>query len=189
MTKTALRKLYKQKRNDLEEITIEKRQDLVLIQFQRLSLPFLNCLSTYLPMYHQREVDTYPIVDYLQFLNPGMTVVIPKTDMKTSSIQHYKYTADTILQENEYHILEPVDGELIAPLAIDLVLVPLLAFDEKGNRVGYGKGIYDRLLASCRKDVIKIGLSFFEAEAEIKDTDDFDISLDYCVTPHQVYEF
>ena len=48
-----------------------------------------------------------------------------------------------------------------------MVFVPLLAFDKAGNRVGYGKGFYDLFLSECRQDVIKVGLSFFEAEEEI----------------------
>lgn len=189
MTKAALRKLYRQKRKELDDSAMEKLQDLVLIRFQTLGFPFLDCISTYLPMYRHQEVDTHPVVAYLQFLHPGLTVAVPKTNMENGSMQHYVYNSETILRENEFHIMEPVDGEEVEPSSIDLVLVPLLAFDEKGNRVGYGKGVYDRFLAKCRKDTIKIGLSFFDAEPEITDTDDFDISLDYCVTPYQVYEF
>ncbi len=189
MTKAALRKLYRQKRKDLDNHTMEKLQDLVLIRFQTLALPFLDYISTYLPMHRQHEVDTHPVVEYLQFLHPGLTVAVPKTDMADGSMLHYVYNSETLLRENEFHIMEPVGGLLVDPSLIDMVLVPLLAFDEKGNRVGYGKGVYDRFLATCRKDTIKIGLSFFGAEHEITDTDDFDIPLDYCVTPHQVYEF
>lgn len=188
MTKSELRILYKQKRRDLDPKTLEKLQDLVLINFQQVPLPFLDCLHTYLPL-HRQEVDTFPIVDYLQFCNPGLMVAVPKTDLSTSSMLHYVYDETTVLQENEFGIMEPVEGETIDPLCIDLVLVPLLAFDEKGFRVGYGKGFYDRFLPNCRKDVIKIGLSFFEAETEITDTGEFDISLNYCVTPRKVYEF
>ncbi len=188
MTKAALRKIYKEKRKHLDHQTIEKLQDLVLINFQKVPLPFLNYASTYLPAHQMQEVDTYPIINYLQFCNPGVTIAAPKTN-GDRSMQHFKYDEETTLRENEYHIMEPVGGQIVEPEWIDLVLVPLLAFDEKGNRVGYGKGFYDRFLSNCRPDAIKLGLSFFSAEIEISDADDFDISLDYCVTPHQVYEF
>ena len=72
---------------------------------------------------------------------------------------------------------------------IDLVFVPLLGFDEKGNRVGYGKGYYDRFLSTCRDDVVIIGLSFLEAVSEITDTDPWDVPLHYCISPNRVYEF
>ena len=70
-----------------------------------------------------------------------------------------------------------------------MIFVPLLAFDVAGHRTGYGKGFYDRFLAQCRPDVIKIGLSFFEAEGKISDVSTTDIVLDYCITPDKVYTF
>jgi 5-formyltetrahydrofolate cyclo-ligase len=72
---------------------------------------------------------------------------------------------------------------------INVVFMPLLAFDKKGNRVGYGKGFYDNFLKQCHKDTIKVGLSFFEAENQIEDLHDNDIPLNFCVTPTQVYAF
>ena len=70
-----------------------------------------------------------------------------------------------------------------------MVFVPLVAFDELGNRVGYGKGFYDEFLKNCSKDTIKIGLSFFEAEAVISDIELHDVPLDFCVTPGKIYNF
>jgi 5-formyltetrahydrofolate cyclo-ligase len=70
-----------------------------------------------------------------------------------------------------------------------VVFVPLLGYDVQGNRVGYGKGFYDAFLSQCKKDVVKIGLSFFEPEQEITDVLNTDIRLDYCVTPTTVYSF
>ncbi len=72
---------------------------------------------------------------------------------------------------------------------IDVVFIPLLSFDYKGNRVGYGKGYYDRFLLNCKEECLKIGLSFFEEEQCVFDVEDTDISLDFCVTPKQVYQY
>lgn len=189
MTKKELRNIYKQKRVKLGEAETEKMQDLIMIQFQQLPLPFLQYLHTYLPMDIQKEVDTYPVMEFLKFSNPELNIVVPKTDPEGNSMTHYLYDEHTVLVENEHHIMEPAGGQPVDGSDIDMVLVPLLAFDERGNRVGYGKGFYDRFLAQCRKDVIKVGLSFFEAESLIEDTDEFDIPLTYCVTPQKVYEF
>ncbi len=70
-----------------------------------------------------------------------------------------------------------------------MVFVPLLAFDEKGHRVGYGKGFYDKFLSECKPEVLKIGLSFFESETLISDVLTTDIQLDLCVTPSKIYNF
>lgn len=75
------------------------------------------------------------------------------------------------------------------PKKIEVVFVPLLAFDKQGNRVGYGKGFYDRFLKQCKTDVVKIGLSLFDAEEEIEDVLENDIPLDYCITPNKIHEF
>ncbi|MFT3946459.1 MAG: 5-formyltetrahydrofolate cyclo-ligase [Agriterribacter sp.] len=189
MTKKDTRILYKQKRAELKDNEIEKLQDLVLIRFQKLSLPYIECLHTYLPVHSNKEIDTFPIVDFLEFINPGLQVVIPKTDTENNSMINYLYDDDTVLKKNKYGIMEPESGEIVDADMVDMILVPLLAFDEKGNRVGYGKGYYDRFLSQCREDVIKIGLSFFDAADHIDDTDKFDIPLTYCVTPYRIYEF
>jgi 5-formyltetrahydrofolate cyclo-ligase len=62
-------------------------------------------------------------------------------------------------------------------------------YNTQGNRIGYGKGFYDRFLAECKDDVIKIGLSFFPPETTDFEIDSNDIPLNFCVTPEQVFEF
>jgi 5-formyltetrahydrofolate cyclo-ligase len=96
---------------------------------------------------------------------------------------------ETAFEENKYGITEPVDGEVIDPQEIDMVLVPLFAFDKNGNRVGYGKGYYDRFLKNCREDVILVGISYFEPVEKIYDTHDYDVPLNFCITPQNLYEF
>lgn len=189
MTKKELRTIYKLKRTQLNDSEVEKLQDIILINFQQLALPFLQCLHTYLPMHSHQEVDTFPVMEFLKFRNPGMEIVIPKTDFSDNSMQSFIYDEETVLVKNKYGIMEPANGVKVDNDVIDIILVPLLAFDEAGNRVGYGKGFYDRFLSECNEDIIKIGLSFFEAIDHIDDTDEFDIPLTYCVTPRKVYEF
>jgi len=64
-----------------------------------------------------------------------------------------------------------------------------LAFDPHGYRVGDGGGYYDKYFASLPANVLKVGLSFFPSTAQIEDLDEFDIPLDFCITPEKVYEF
>jgi 5-formyltetrahydrofolate cyclo-ligase len=75
------------------------------------------------------------------------------------------------------------------PEEIDLVFVPLLCVDKKGNRVGYGKGYYDKFLKECRRDIIKIGFSYFEPVEKIDDVNRYDVKLNYCITPESFYSF
>jgi 5-formyltetrahydrofolate cyclo-ligase len=189
MTKAELRSIYIQKRRSLTIEQQNKMDDLLLIQFQRIRLPFITSVHSYLNSKTQLEIDTTNILCYLHFANPELVVAVPKIYKSTEHLQHIVITEDSLFEINKFGIDEPVEGSIIDPLEIDLVLTPLLAFDAKGFRVGYGKGFYDRFLAACRNDVIKVGLSYFEAEDEISDINEHDIPLDFCITPEKLYEF
>lgn len=189
MRKKELRSLYKQKRLDITGREIEIWTDLILINFQKIQLPFLSCIHTYIASQKLGEIETLQLVEYLQFKNPGVKVVVPKIDIASGKLEHFHFSEEMELIDNYFGIAEPAEGLQISPQEIDLALVPLLSFDKKGNRVGYGKGFYDKFLSECRNDAIKIGLSFFDAIEAIDDVNQFDIPLDYCVTPRIVYDF
>ena len=72
---------------------------------------------------------------------------------------------------------------------IDIVITPLLAFDPKGYRVGYGKGFYDRFFASLHKDAKRIGISLFKPCKGIENINEYDVPLTHCVTPNKTYYF
>jgi len=189
MKKQELRNIYKEKRNELSEHSIDKFNDLILINFQKAQLRLINCVHTYLSSIKLAEPDTARIIRYLSFKNPSLKIVIPKIDIHSGNMSHYHFDQKTEMIKNIYGIDEPKDGKLVSENEIDLVLIPLLVFDKKGYRVGYGKGYYDKFLSHCKPDVIKIGLSFFQPIDEIEDINRFDIPLNLCVTPHQSYHF
>jgi 5-formyltetrahydrofolate cyclo-ligase len=189
MLKKELRKIYKSKRAGLSFQDRLKLDDLLLIQFQKLPLPFIQTILSFYPLEERGEMDTFIITDYLSFTNPGIQVAFPKTNMDDCSMQAITVTDETEFEENDWSIPEPVSGTVLPPQAIDAVLVPMLAFDEKGNRVGYGKGFYDRFLQQCRTDCITIGLCYFDAVPLIEDAGNYDVTLNYCITPQRVYVF
>ena len=115
-------------------------------------------------------------------------MVIPKIHEK-NNLHHYLLTDSTLFTKNSWGIPEPLEGILINEQQLDVVFVPLLAFDKAGNRVGYGGGFYDVFLKNCRKDVVKVGLSLFEPVEKIDGINEYDIPLNYCVTPTNTYEF
>jgi 5-formyltetrahydrofolate cyclo-ligase len=189
MKKIELRKIYKAKRKMLSLEEVEKMNDLILIHFQKITLPFINCVHTYLASLKLAEVDAAKVVRFLQFQNPELKVVVPKIDVRSGNIDHLHFSDTSELIENAFGIDEPKTGEKVSAAEIDVILVPLLAFDKKGFRVGYGKGFYDKFLFQCRIDAIKIGLSFFDPVDEIEDVNPFDIPLNYCVTPKRLFTF
>ncbi|WP_238784292.1 5-formyltetrahydrofolate cyclo-ligase [Blattabacterium cuenoti] len=86
-------------------------------------------------------------------------------------------------------MLEPKKKHIIPPHLIEVIFIPLLIFDFKGYRIGYGKGFYDRFLMLCKKNVIKIGLSFFSPIKRIEPIHKNDLILDIGITVNQVLFF
>ncbi len=189
MLKKEIRKLYRKKRDDVTYPERLRWDDLLLIQFQTLPLPFLEMVFTYYPVEDNNEINSFLFTEYLHFKNPNLQICYPKMHAQTNTMQAIVCNADSIFQANEFNIPEPLDTEIADPEKIDLVLIPLLAFDKTGLRVGYGKGYYDRFLNECRPDCLKIGFSYFEPIAAIDDANDYDIPLDFCITPQQIYVF
>lgn len=189
MLKSAARKLYLEKRKSLSSKEMNTCQDLLLIRFQELDLPYFELIHTYLPLYNHHEPDPVPLVDWLRFRDPGMKVASSKVNAADFTMSHFIHDEETVFELNKYGIPEPKGGVQVSPDQIDAIFIPLLAFDGIGNRVGYGKGYYDRFLSLCRNDALKIGISFFPPADEITDIDFFDKKLDLCITPEQVYAF
>lgn len=189
MLKKQLRTKFHAERLALSHTKQSKFDDLLLIQFQQLAIPPLQRVLSFLPIESRNEVNTFLITDYLKFRNPGLQIAYPKIDIFQNSMQAIAVHEGSDFDRNEYGIPEPVNGDVLDADEFDLVLVPLLIFDKRGNRVGYGKGFYDRYLPACREDCIKIGLCYFDAVALIEDANEFDVPLDYGVTPQMTYVF
>jgi len=189
MLKSEARNTFKQKRYTISQTDKMKWDDLLLIQFQSIEIPFLDYVLSFYPIEQNNEVNTFLITDYLHFRNPNLHICYPKTNSKSCTMQAIVCNADSIFEANEFNIPEPLDSEIADPTSIDLVIVPMLAFDVNGNRVGYGKGFFDRYLKDCRDNCIKVGLSYFEALDCIDDANEFDVPLDFVITPQRTYVF
>ena len=140
----------------------------------------------FLPIPGKREVDTAYLRQVLE--ERDKEVVVPRM-AENHSLEHVLLTQTTPLTHNALGVPEPIGGRQLDPEDLDVVFLPLLAYDRNGNRVGYGKGYYDRFLAGCREDVVTVGLSFFGPVAEISDLSETDRRMDYAVTPERIYEF
>lgn len=186
MNKEEIRLNYRKLRHALSADAIPEKS--MRIANNALALPIwrANYFHTFLSIPSQKEVDTSYLITILQ--GRDKQIVVPKVSGERF-LSHYLLTDATVLKPNAWDIPEPKEGLKVPVEKIDVVFVPLLAFDLDGHRVGYGKGFYDVFLRSCRKDVIKIGLSFFEAEARIDDVAADDVALDYCITPISTYSF
>ncbi len=189
MLKKELRRIYKEKRQSLSPAEQSKLDDLLLIQFQQAGLPFIQSLFSYWPMAQFREPDMHLLTDFMEFRNPDLVVAYPRTDPESQTMKAVITREETSFVKNSFGVYEPDGTDILLPGEMDMVFVPLLAVDRQGYRVGYGKGYYDRYLAGCREDCLKVGISYFEPVEEIGDKHDFDVTLNLCITPQSIYVF
>ena len=187
MNKKELRIKYKKLRLQFSENDIEERSLQIANQLIRLDIWQHSFYHLFLPIESQKEINTEFVLQVLA--GKDKNIVLSKSDFSTREMTHYLLTDNTTIKKNTYDIPEPIDGLEVPVSKIDVVFVPLLAFDEKGNRVGYGKGFYDKFLADCKPGTLRIGLSFFEPEKVISDVLNTDIQLDLCITPTNIYNF
>ncbi|MEO7394502.1 MAG: 5-formyltetrahydrofolate cyclo-ligase, partial [Chitinophagaceae bacterium] len=136
-----------------------------------------------------KEPNAHLYTEYLEFKNPELIIGYPKTDFIINEMEAVITNEETDFIKNVYNIYEPEEGSRMAADEVDMILVPLLTFDKKGYRVGYGKGFYDKYMEGCRQDCFKVGFSYFEPVDEITDKGDFDVPLNLCITPQNVYVF
>ncbi len=187
LSKKDLRKKYKELRDQLGADEINDLSMDIANNLLKLSIWEKSFYHNFLSIQSQKEINTEFILHIL--LGKDKNVVVSKSNFDNNTLEHILLTDATVLKVNSWGIPEPIDGIPIPESKIEVVFVPLLAFDQKGNRVGYGKGFYDKFLAKCNPDTIKIGLSFFSPEKEISGILPADIRLNYCVTPLNVYTF
>jgi 5-formyltetrahydrofolate cyclo-ligase len=189
MLKSEARKIFREKRLGLSEMDRSKLDDLLLIQFQTAQLPFIGTLLSYWPIEENNEPNTHLFTEFLKFRNPELRICYPVANFDTLNMTAVATDIDTPFEKSNLNIHEPTAGEAIDVSEMDIIFVPLLAFDNEGYRIGYGKGFYDKYLSNCRKDCIKIGFSYFAPLDSIGDRNEFDVPLDLCITPQSLYVF
>ncbi len=187
MDKKVLRSCYLEKRKKLglnEKVVLEESIQQLLFESFNFNNKIVSC---FLPISEKHEIDTWPIVS--KIIDVGGAVALTKWNVETNELAHVLYSMDLEIEINAFGIPEPIGRNFIESKQIDIVIVPLLIADQKGNRVGYGKGVYDRFLSNCPASTKFIGISLFELIDEISDVDLHDVSLHYCVTPSKIYMF
>ncbi|GGH12386.1 MULTISPECIES: 5-formyltetrahydrofolate cyclo-ligase [Pedobacter] len=186
MLKAEIRKKALKDRLLLTDATYDALNQALLNQFKTLDFGKIKTLHLFLPITEKKEPDTFPMIDWLAKNHPEIKIIVPKADFETALMTHHEYIGSGDLKKNIYHILEPQKGKPYEG-EIDLVIVPLLAFDLQGYRAGYGKGFYDRFLQNINAQ--KIGLSLYPAIEKIDDVNEHDVRLDFCITPTGIIKF
>ncbi len=187
MNKDELRRVYKQKRSELTPLERELKSREIAQNFFKIlkNRPEIETIHIFLPIKRLAEIDTFPMLQTMQQLGYSVytSMILENGYMDILDISNLEE-----FEEDSWGIPLPVKKRSANQQNIDLVLIPLLVFDEQGHRIGYGKGYYDRFLEQIGRDVLKVGLSFFEPLALINN-EIHDIKLDFCITPQKVHEF
>ena len=184
-------------KSDLRSHYLKLRSKFTSEQIDDFSIEIVNrCLELNLwnkSVYHlfmaseqNKEIDTAHLLSVLQ--GKDKQIVIPKI-LDDYVLEHYLLVDQTPLKMSHWGIPEPQSGIKINSNQIEVVFVPLLIFDLQGHRIGYGKGYYDRFLAKCRTETIKVGLSYFDPIERIEDIQSHDIPINFGITRDRIYEF
>lgn len=187
MQKSELRHVFLKKRSALSPAETADLSGRVAERFfDEVGVEGVGSLHTFIRIPKFNEFDTSMIYFRLWRDHPKIMTSAPR--LESGELAAVPFGPQTEMVESGWGIREPA-GEPIDPQTIDLVVVPLLCFDEKGHRVGYGKGYYDRFLSRCRPDCRKVGVSLFPPVDKIEDIHGGDVALDAVVTAGEVFRF
>jgi 5-formyltetrahydrofolate cyclo-ligase len=187
MTKKELREKYKLLREELDQTSVDVLSKACFsIFFKNFHFQGKN-IGIFLPITSKKEPNTFLL--FSEFSTENINYYAPKIDELSDEMKFYSISNSDQIEFGLYKIPEPVTGKKIEFSALEIILIPLLCFDAEGNRVGYGKGYYDKLLENSPKDLLKIGVSLFNDPEQIDDINSNDIALDFCITPLQLIKF
>lgn len=189
--------IFEDKKKLREEI-LKKRKNISLNLKKELDRHIFNrfCESNYyknankifIYVSYDTELDTKEIIN--KALEEGKRIFIPRIENKIKSMDAVEITSLDNLEESKYGILEPsIYKEAIDPNEIDLIIVPGVAFDCCGGRMGYGAGYYDRYFKKINKenlvDIKKVALAYDLQILEQVPMDEFDVPIDYILSENQ----
>jgi 5-formyltetrahydrofolate cyclo-ligase len=194
LTKAALRRAALARRQALTKAEVaERSQQLASQLFTNFPVAQWRWLHVFLPLARRNEPDTWPLIHRIWAEQLPVRLAAPVVQPDGISLKHYELTPATPLLASRWGIPEPVASPAteVAPAQLDAVLVPLLACDQQGQRVGYGGGFYDRFLADCQPGTRFIGLNILDDApvAALADVLPTDVPLHACVTPGGVWNF
>ena len=187
MKKSELRKLIKRNRAEIPREVVRFFSDSI-IEHLIQSFEFKDKLvNLFLPIQKFNEIDLTTFKVKIEEF--GAKVCINRSNFETFELTPILWDNQTIIQENNFGIPEPINGEKLEPQDIDIVLVPLLAFTKEGHRLGYGKGFYDRFLSKTASDCVHIGICHTNQAYQIDDVGTKDIALRYLISPEGIRTF
>lgn len=181
--KRTLRKHLLEKRNAISDRDWEEKSKRIHDRFlQQFDLDDHDHIHVYISMDQRKEVETLSLIDFL--FSHRKRVTVPVTQFEPPMLKHSRLQNIQSLSPNKWGVMEPNTFDEVTIEDVSLIIVPLVGADEDKNRLGYGKGFYDRFLS--KTEVITVGFCFEECLVKKVPTEDFDIPLDYIITDKKV---
>ena len=151
--------------------------------------PFMIAENVSVFMSFRDEVETHHLIDIMRVT--GKRVYVPIVDKENNDLLLSLFHGYDELEKSDLGILEPrINPSRIKEVdELDFILVPGLLFSKDGDRLGFGGGYYDRLLAKLSPDVPRVGICFEEQVVDFVPTGSYDESLDAVVTDQNIYLF
>ena len=180
--KSELRARMLKLRKSIDEEDWETRSETIINELKKIP-EFIasDVIHCFVSMNDRKEVNTHFLLNDL--ISSGKKVIVPVTDFETGELKHSELKSFQDLKENKWGVLEP--DEIHPPTKeMDMILVPLLAVDKDFNRLGYGKGFYDRFLK--KENAVKVGLLFDDFLIDQIPVENFDEKLDILITEKMI---
>lgn len=181
-------------KSEIREVLLSKRSSIPPEEYAKKSRKIISRLTQtdafrqasvihlYISMNQRNEVNTFPLIEKL--LTAGKKLVVPVMNMDNGSLKHVQIDSTDKLKENEWGVMEPESGEEYPAKKLDLIIVPMVGADENRNRMGYGKGYYDRFLSSV--DCPAIGLVFEDCVLPELPVEPHDRKLSAVITENRI---
>ncbi|MEQ8525465.1 5-formyltetrahydrofolate cyclo-ligase [Gracilimonas sp.] len=160
----------------------EKSDQIISTLINHDSFKVAKTVHTYISMNQRREVCTDTLLEYL--INSEKRVVVPVTNFSEGTLSHSGITSLSDLKTNKWGVAEPAQISKVDMGELDLIIVPMAAADRARNRLGYGKGFYDRFLSETNAQ--KVGLVFESFLFDEIPTEEFDEKLDMIISEEEV---
>jgi len=180
LEKKLIRKEYRDKRNELTNVQVKEWSETICTHLMATEL------------FQQAEVIYfyYPLGNEVNLLEAAQTALdvgkcIGFPRIEGDLMQFYKIESLEEFQEGCFHVMEPT-SDVVLKAEKPLILVPGLVFDSRKNRMGYGKGYYDRYTADVPQ-AIKVGIAYELQVVDKIPVNSFDIPMDYVITESGIW--
>ncbi len=180
--KAALREQMKQTRLAMSKAEVQRRSESIVARLVELEVfQRAGSVMLYLPV--RNEVDTTRVV--ARCLNDGKALVLPRMDYEQDGVVAHRVddpATQLVLGRMDLVEPDPAKTEVVSPAEIDLVVVPGLAFDRRGYRIGWGRGYYDAFLAVADARAVRVGLAYEFQLVDAVEHDGHDVPMHTVVT-------